>query len=556
MTGFIVLRAVGAYAFDIPSNVDAGTLQHQLEQREPETFKPIPSPRVASQPDVSVPHGADMTTLVLKKLVIEGVKSYPPGTFDNLYAPLIGTRVTLADLYRLVAAEITQVYHEDGYSLAQAYLPPQTIDNGEVHIRVVEGYIKTVTWSGDLVDSAIISDVGYRLETMRPFNGTVLEETLLSLNDLPGISVQAVMTPLSKEDAEDGAVGLQLEMTRQRVTAQLTTDDYNSRYLGTWESLLHAQATGVISGIDYLSFDGSLSPGADRMQSGRLEYGLPINASGTTAKIGFSASHTTPGYTLEDLDVQSKAQSAWVGMSQPLMHTRLQSLSVDGQFMVQDAQTHILNTPNSDDRLRSLKLSALYSLADSWNGSNNLSADVEQGLNGLGATDAGSLHLSRAYGHSDFTKLTFNASRLQMLDDDFSIVAASNGQLSDEPLLSEEQYGFGGPAFGRAYATSEITGDSAIAGSLELRYSGWSWDDARQYTVQPFLYYDIGKVWNRGPAGDEVSAASAGGGMRLQVTDHCHFELTLAQPLTHTPQTSRLGVTDGTRLGLSLKLNE
>src|SRR6185437_9133865 len=100
-------------------------------------------------------------------------------------------------------------------------------------------------------------------------------------------------------------------------------------------------------------------------------------------------------------------------------------------------------------------------------------------------TETGSALLSNPYGQSDFTKLTFNTSRLQELNDKFSLLAASAGQVSNAPLLVSEQFGFGGPVFGRAYDTSEITGDDGIAASLELRYDGVNpWNDV---TVQPFI---------------------------------------------------------------------
>ena len=65
-----------------------------------------------------------------------------------------------------MAAVTTQRYDADGYILSNAFVPPQTNSGGMVHIRVIEGYIKHIRWSGDLPDSGVMLDMADKLLDM------------------------------------------------------------------------------------------------------------------------------------------------------------------------------------------------------------------------------------------------------------------------------------------------------------------------------------------------------------------------------------------------------
>jgi hemolysin activation/secretion protein len=95
---------------------------------------------------------------------------------------------------------------------------------------------------------------------------------------------------------------------------------------------------------------------------------------------------------------------------------------------------------------------------------------------------------------------------------------AVTGQTFGNRLLTPEQFGVGGSQFGRGYDPSEITGDSGVAGKVELQYN-------RQHQIKDFVvptqyygYWDIGKVWSEKPrfVGSQ-SLSSAGVGVHVQV---------------------------------------
>jgi len=106
--------------------------------------------------------------------------------------------------------------------------------------------------------------------------------------------------------------------------------------------------------------------------------------------------------------------------------------------------------------------------------------------------------------------------------------------LSNNPLLSSEEMGFGGRAYGRGYDSSEIVGDDGFGASIELR---WNPDYKVSYIqdYEVFGFYDFGKIWNQETDIDSLetqSLASAGIGVRTDFTDAIKGEFIYAQPLT------------------------
>lgn len=114
------------------------------------------------------------------------------------------------------------------------------------------------------------------------------------------------------------------------------------------------------------------------------------------------------------------------------------------------------------------------------------------------------------------------------------------GQRASKALYSSEEFGFGGPSVGRAYDSSEMTGDHGIGGSLEVQYT--SLEPLNKFKLTPSAFYDLGKIWNidQGQA-DGVSASSAGVGLNLSHPSGITGNLTIAQPLSKAIDTPTYG---------------
>jgi hemolysin activation/secretion protein len=207
---------------------------------------------------------------------------------------------------------------------------------------------------------------------------------------------------------------------------------------------------------------------------------------------------------------------------------------------LQNIHTDYLESELYVDRLTVANISTEYNLSDRFGGANLMQIKINQGLADFGASANGSAYLSRSQGRNNFTDMVANVGRLQTLTSSMRIYLAAEGQYTWSPLLSSEQFGFGGQQFGRAYDTSELTGDNGIAGSAEFRYSLPSF--LPKIASEVFTFYDIGRIWNYHEyESSALSAASTGIGLRLNAGDSFSAVFTIAQPLTKRVNTPEYG---------------
>jgi hemolysin activation/secretion protein len=270
--------------------------------------------------------------------------------------------------------------------------------------------------------------------------------------------------------------------------------------------------------------------------------------------VEFNGSETKahPGYTLDKFDIDSLATSESLSLNYQWIRQRQENLAVKLTLEGRDVASDILDTPLTRDHIRAVRAGATYDMSDSWHGYNIATITLSRGIDGLGSSKKGDLNLSRGGATPDFTKAELTLQRQQGITNDWSLLAAASGQWASSVLYSSEQFGYGGQAFGRAYDTSDITGDNGVSGSLELRYGGWgTWQPV---SLQPYAFYDIGTVWNDGVGQlKHESGASGGVGLRLSTVWHQTGNLGLAWPLTREI-TSPIygGGTNGPRIVLQI----
>jgi len=125
--------SLSAVAQSLP---DAGSISREVDSAE---FAP-PSARLAvpDAPQISPSPAADSAPFLVREIRIEGAQALPTAALRALVAPSEGRQLSLGDL-RALADRISARYAEAGLPLARAFVPPQSVENGVVVIRVLEG---------------------------------------------------------------------------------------------------------------------------------------------------------------------------------------------------------------------------------------------------------------------------------------------------------------------------------------------------------------------------------------------------------------------------------
>lgn len=292
----------------------------QMQQIPP---SPVPQKKATSidfKPAVlAAPSASDHVKIAFRSLKITGSREYSEEALlaVSLFKP--GSELSLSDL-RNVAAKVAGFYHQNGYFLAQAYLPAQDIKNGVVTIVVVEGRYGKITLNNQTNLSNDLA--GGLLDGLN--NGDVvanapLESRLLLLSDVSGVIVKSTLVP----GAELGTSDLIVDVTPGRnVNGSVDADNAGNRYtgenrIGATINLNNPTCHGDVASLRALTSGPGLS-------YARASYQMQLGKA--TAGVAYSYLNYTLGREFESLQAHGTATSASVFASYPLIRTRNNSL--------------------------------------------------------------------------------------------------------------------------------------------------------------------------------------------------------------------------------------
>jgi hemolysin activation/secretion protein len=467
-----------------------GLIQQEIErQQAPRATQPAPTIRIEqdARPETDV---VDQQKILVTTLSISGAQVYSDAVLIALTGFGAPRELTLGEL-RAMAATITRHYRDNGYFVAQAYLPAQDVKDGALTIAVLEGRFGEV----NLQNSSGLSDglANGLLDGVRGGDTVAiapLERSILLLSDLPGVNVTSTLVP----GASVGASDLIVELTPgPRVAGSIDADNHGSRYsgenrLGGALYINNPTGHGDLLSVRALTSDAGL-------HYGRMAYQAQIGS----ARAGLAYSHMQYrlGKEFDSLEASGTVGIASVFGSYPLIRSRRQNLTV---LVNLDAKTFRDRVDATDTVADKKAQVAMLSL----------NGDVRDGIGGGGLTafgatwSAGRLDLqdagvvvadaatARSNGH--YHKLSVHAMRLQGVTDTLSLYAAFNGQVASKNLDNSEKMGLGGPAGVRAYPTGEAYGDQGYILNLEARAQLPKFSDAVPGQMQVIGFVDSGSV--------------------------------------------------------------
>ncbi|MEK9627404.1 MAG: ShlB/FhaC/HecB family hemolysin secretion/activation protein [Nitrospinota bacterium] len=467
---------------------------------------------------------------ILRKMVIKGSTIYGKRRFSKLFKKYMRKKISLGHVYD-IAQTITNMYRNDGYILSKAVVPPQQIDRGIIRIDIIEGFVDKVNVEGDVPGPRnLLNRYRKKLLNSKPLRSKDLERYLLLVDDLPGLSVKSVLTP-SKE--QPGATDLTLILASKKFDGGMSVDNRGSKFNGPIQFSANARTNSLLKLYERIGFQGVVTKDTDELQFFSGFYEMPISSEGTKLYFSGSTSKSQPGSDLEQFDVIGDSTTFTLRVTHPFIRSRSENLNAIFGFTSRNSTTEFLGDIDSKDNLRVANLGLSYDFVDSYKGVNLFSFNWSQGFEFLGASDSGSPKLSRPEGRSAFTKFSGEALRLQQLAPSWMLLGAMSWQYSLEKLLAPEEFGVGGSQFGRAFDSSEITGDHGIAFKLELQ-KAFQINKSFIKDIQAYTFFDYGTVWNRlettqGATKQDLS--SIGLGVRFNVTDHFSGYLEWDKPL-------------------------
>jgi hemolysin activation/secretion protein len=433
----------------------------------------LPTP-LKTNPDIPLQGGhtpalaaPDEVKIAVESLHINGQTLYSEAKLLAVTGFSPKSQLSLSDL-RTMASNIAQYYHEQGYFVAQAYLPAQDIKNGAITITVVEGQYGKITLNNQsTLSDSLANSLLDGLKAKDTIAVTPLEQRLLLLSDIPGVNVKSTLTP----GASVGASDLIINVTPgQRVTGSVDADNEGSRYTGSNRLGFTAYMNEPLGHGDVANI--RLLTSADGLSYGRASYQTQFNK----AKIG--TAYTTMAYRLDQefssLNANGTAKIASFYGSYPLIRSRSTNLSA--QINVDDKSFHdtVNSTSTVTDKKAQVWMASLtgdHQDAIGGGGLSSYSLSWASGNIDIRSPDALTADTKTIHTNGHYDKLSLNAMRLQSMTENTSFYAAINAQLASKNLDISEKMGLGGAEAVRAYPSGEGYGDRGYILNLEIRQS-------------------------------------------------------------------------------------
>lgn len=430
----------------VQSTIDAG--KPRLPVTPPQVVLPV-------QPTPSQ-HDPRARRFLVNAFDFSGNTVYDRRVLKTLLERFIDMELNLYDLNR-AADTVTEYYHAHGYTLARAVIPAQKVVDGVVRIRVVEGRIGKVSFSGNKRHSnAFIAARVAPLKTGALVATERLESSLLLLNDIPGLSARAVMEP----GADFGSSDAEIKLTEKLFSGNVSLNNSGRKETGQNKLEASLNINSPFGWGDQLALSGS-STQHKLVRYWKAGYSFPLNAVGTRLAISHAKSSYDVSGALAVLGINGEVRTTDLVLTHPLQRSRNDSqwlsIGVKRSHLTQNA----LNTPISDTRINVLTATWLINHIHPDTSVTNASFGLATNFKSVKSpTDQDAL----------FARMEVDVNHTAPFLKQWDIYMRGNMVYSRSMLPDTEKFSLGGPSSVRAFRASEVRGDTGYLGTVELRH--------------------------------------------------------------------------------------
>ncbi len=498
-TAQVPTAAVPPTSVTSPNSSSKGVFTQPVEDLLPAPARlnaPLNTPLNAPA-DGTAGNGEVSTKFHVDRFEITGSTLFKPAELAAATAAFTGRDLTFAEMLQARAA-ITKLYTDKGYATTGALITPQALDNGVVHIQVVEGQLEDVKITGNrrLAASYIRDRITQGAGT--PLNVPQLLENLQLLRLDPRVGnisadLQAGVRP--------GQNLLQVDITEAKTfSSTFTLDNGRSPSVGSFRRRAQLTEANLLGHGDTLSLGYTNTQGSNGLD---ISYTLPINPKNGTLWLSYgNTSSNVIEAPFNALDIQAKSRYYELGWRQPLLEKPSQELALGLVFSRQESQTKLgidnigpfPLSPGADDQGRT-RVSALRFFQEYTQRSEQhvfaLRSQFSLGLDWLNAT------VNSNGPDSKFFSWRGQGQWLRQLAPDTAFLLRGDVQLTGDSLLPLEQFGLGGQLSVRGYRQDALLSDSGALLSAEFRLPILRVKKlGGVLQLTPFL--DLGTAWNVG----------------------------------------------------------
>ncbi len=438
----------------------------------------------------------------LRAISIIGNTVFAESFLQSLLADHIGQETDLAGAQRL-ARRLTDYYRQNGYFLARAYLPAQTLSDGQLSIRILEGVVDgKVLNNGSALDSGLLTGLLDRqIADRQPLEGDALDRAAMLINEQPGVE-RARISLVPGQNV--GATELEIDVApAPRQAFRFFADNYGNRYSGELRGGLQASANNLMGRADQLH--ATIIGTEQNTWIGRLAWDGLLASQGLRAGVAVYSSRYELGKEFKNLGAHGRVNAINLYATYPLLRRQGQLVNLntglEHRWLRDTTDATGLTT---DKEIDVLTIGAEGRHLDAW-GVNAWRLDASLGSLAMRSETMRAVDLASARSQGTYAKLSFSGLRDQRLVERWNLRGTVSGQVADKNLDSSEKFSLGGPYGVRAYPVGEAIGDQVWLTRLELRHAPTpAWQigagyDVGNVRVNANPYSSAGNsLWRRG----------------------------------------------------------
>jgi len=417
-----------------------------------------------------------MPSLLVTKIVTDKSEILSEQEIREVVSGYEQKQVTQTELVQIVDA-LNRLYAAKGFGTARAALAAQTVHDGVVHIRLIEGRVGKVT-----VQNKTHTRDSYFLNRVPISGGEILKpeelrQKLAYFNETNDLKMTAILQP----GEQFGSTVVMLHADGPRDFEVTTFADNAGRdTIGLYRGGLNVTYRSLFGDrdpltISFLGANGTLLVGGS--------YSLPLGTSGTRLGATFTQNAIAlNGGVLGSTGMVGRSYDAALRLSRPLRVRSNTALSASLSAHYKTSSLSSEGFPLSRTQVRSLELSTEWQRFDAhgtWFASNAFNGGFDN-LNG------------------GFFRYNGLVTRILMFSPNVSAIFRASGQVNAVNTLAPiEQMQIGGASTVRGYPEAALIGDRGYAATGELDFpllpNEWV---KKRITLATFV--DSGAVFDEG----------------------------------------------------------
>ncbi len=496
--------------------------------------------------DAACKEGQEEIRFPIKLYELSGNTIFDDAALSNELQAFIGENKTSQDVER-ARSVLEKYYHVNGYPTVLVNIPEQSVENGTIRLEVIESTVRRVRVVGNryFTMEKILKELP-SMEQGQFLHLPNVQKELAAINRNPDMKVAPVLMPgkdLGTIDIElrvkdklplHGSMELNNRSTHATTDLRLNT---SLRYDNLWQrdhSISLQYQTSPEDTKEVRAIAGSYVMPSPLFDNHMMAlYGV-ISDSDTAFGQGFEV--IGKGYILGLRNIIP------LGARGNFRHNL--TLGLDYKDFDEDLSFSEEGGESESTPVTYMPMTLSYgaSLPDKW-GSTSLNGSLNLAFRGV-ATKEEEFKDKRFKARGNYICMALGLDRVQQMPWDSSLFIRLDGQIADQPLISNEQYIAGGMKSVRGYMESEVAGDKAVHGMFEWRSPDMEsllglWEPL---DLSFYAFYDFANLRLIHPLPQEDASlfiSGTGGGVRGKLSEYLIYEFVWGYALKATENTEK-----------------